>query len=227
MNARSLQEFRYRSALASGGISSFPIKKKILEVLDREAARGRAADVGAGQGELLTILMQNKGLTRLEGLDIMPRPLGLPEDIGWTDVDLNEELDIPRRFDVVICSENIEHLENPRRTFRNLRRILVPGGLLVLTMPNQESLRSYVSLILDGHFAGFRGDSYPAHITALLRLDLLRIASESGFSKGRFDYVNTGGIPGAPRLTWQRLSLGLLRGRLFSDNIVFIARAAT
>ncbi len=224
--ASSLKDFRYQAAIASGGISSHAIKQSILEVLERESASGATVDVGAGRGELLALLAARRGLGPFEGIDIMPRPPELPDEIGWTCVDLNEELAPHRQFDVVICSENIEHLENPRRSFRNLRRLLQPGGLLVLTMPNQESLRSYLSLILGGHFTAYRGASYPAHITALLRADLQRIGSETGFRDARVSFVDQGAVPGVPHISWQQLSLGLLRGRLFSDNLVFVARAA-
>ncbi|WP_372674233.1 class I SAM-dependent methyltransferase [Acidithiobacillus sp.] len=148
----------------------------------------------------------------------------LPCEINWYSGDLNEDIPINGQFDTVTCSEVIEHLENPRRTFRCLSGLTKPGGLLVLTMPNQESIRSYVGLVLGGHFTQFLGSSYPAHITALVRLDLVRLCAEVGFGQPTFQYTNIGGIPKAPWLTWQSMSFGLLRGRLFSDNIAMITR---
>ncbi len=127
---------------------------------------------------------------------------------------------------MVVCSETIEHLENPRQTFRSMNQLLRPGGLLVLTMPNQESIRSLIGLILGGHFVQFLGACYPAHITALVRLDLVRLCSEAGFAPPSFSYTNCGGIPKRPSFTWQRASFGLLRGRPFSDNIAMVTRKA-
>jgi hypothetical protein len=83
------------------------------------------------------------------------------------------------------------------------------GGTLILTMPNQESIRSYLGLLFAGHFVHFLGASYPAHITALLRTDLDRICTETRFTRCRFVYTNVGGIPKLPRLKWQQVSLGL------------------
>jgi 2-polyprenyl-3-methyl-5-hydroxy-6-metoxy-1,4-benzoquinol methylase len=225
MTPTDLHTFRLEAALASGGVSSLAIKQRIRGVLDEQHAAGSLVDVGAGQGELLATLVGEARFPVLEGVDIMPRPAGLPSRIGWTVADLNEDVVLDRRFDVAICSENIEHLENPRRTFRNLRRLLVTGGLLVLTLPNQESLRSYLSLVFEGHFTAFRDDSYPAHITALLRSDLCRIARETGFGPPDISYVPFGGIPKLPQRSWQAVSAGLLGGRLFSDNLVLVARA--
>ena len=221
-----LYQSRFSAAIASGGISNDAIKDCIISIIYSENAKGCLADFGAGKGELLNILSQKEGFSELYGFDIMSKPDGISSKIKWREADLNNNLLVDNKFDVVVCSENIEHLENPRQTFRNLRKLLKINGLLILTMPNQESLRSYLSLLFAGHFVAFRDDSYPAHITALLRKDLQRIAFETGFEKIKITYVPQGGIPKFPQISWQKISMGLLKGRLFSDNIVFIARAA-
>jgi hypothetical protein len=118
----------------------------------------------------------------------------------------------------------IEHLENPRQVFRNLHKLLVPGGTLVLTTPNQESIRSYMALLFGGHFVSFLGASYPAHITALLREDLRRICAETGFGSPSFLYSGVGAVPKLTRLTWQGVSFGLFKGRLFSDNVGMVVK---
>jgi 2-polyprenyl-3-methyl-5-hydroxy-6-metoxy-1,4-benzoquinol methylase len=219
-----LQQARKTASLLSGGTSSDDIKEMIQRCLRLERAAGSVIDFGAGKGELLGRLVESGRFSALAGTDLFPRPADLDSSVEWYQQDLNEPISFVRQFDCVICSETIEHLENPRNTFRCLDQILKPGGLLVLTMPNQESIRSYLGLIAGGHFAGFLGASYPAHITALLRLDLVRLCREVGFSPPEFHYNNSGGIPKFPHLSWQRASLGLLRGRLFSDNIAMVAR---
>jgi 2-polyprenyl-3-methyl-5-hydroxy-6-metoxy-1,4-benzoquinol methylase len=40
-------------------------------------------------------------------------------------------------FDVVVCTEVIEHVAAPRRAVGELARVLAPGGTLVLTTPNR------------------------------------------------------------------------------------------
>jgi len=162
----------------------------------------------------------------LAGADLYPRPANLPASVEWHQQDLNDSVTIAPLFDVIVCSEVIEHLENPRLTMRTLHGLLKPGGLLVLTMPNQESIRSYLALMFVGHFVQFTGQSYPAHITALLRMDLTRICAETGFAVPEFAYTNEGGLPKLPVVTWQTVSLGLLRGRLFSDNLAMVTRRA-
>ena len=115
---------RRRASELSGGVSSEPIKSLILRVLDREKAAGSLLDFGAGTGELLARLHVLVGFDRLAGVDLFPRPASLPAAIDWHQQDLNDAVDAAAGpFDTVVCSETIEHLENPRHVFRSLRRL--------------------------------------------------------------------------------------------------------
>jgi 2-polyprenyl-3-methyl-5-hydroxy-6-metoxy-1,4-benzoquinol methylase len=213
-----LAEFRRLAAQRSGGTSTGSIKGMVVRIVEENGIKGRVLDFGAGTGELINLLSRMNGI-EMHGADIMPRPAGIPDAVIWSEADLNEELELrDEAFDAVICSEVIEHLENPRSVFRGIARLLRPGGKLVLTTPNQETLRSYLTLIFRGHFAYFTGANYPAHITALLRMDLVRICAETGFSEPRFVYSGYGWMP-ITRMSWQRFSFDRLRGRLFSDNL--------
>jgi SAM-dependent methyltransferase len=54
----------------------------------------------------------------------------------------------PFTADVVICAETIEHLPDQHFFFKEVSRILKPGGTLILTTPNSSSLRSRFSQFL-------------------------------------------------------------------------------
>lgn len=43
-------------------------------------------------------------------------------------------------FDLIWCSEVIEHLEDPERSLAELRRVTRPGGAIILTTPNSYAL---------------------------------------------------------------------------------------
>lgn len=53
--------------------------------LVREAGLDAVADLGAGGGELLARLHATDPQLRLTGIELAPRPEGLPDAIGWTD----------------------------------------------------------------------------------------------------------------------------------------------
>ena len=220
----SLHQRRVEAAERSRGISGSPVRDLALRLLEPHKDREAFLDFGAGRGDLVSELLRRGWFGRITASDIMARPEGLPPEIDWLEKDLNHPLGNAGAYDVVLSTEVIEHLENPRAMVREVFAMLKPGGVLVLTTPNQESYRSLLALVFGGHYTAFRGDSYPAHITALLRLDLKRIANEAGFEGVEFFASGSGRVPKLTRLTWQQISLNWLRGVRFSDNIGMAAR---
>lgn len=220
-----LYEQHLKAAEASGGTSAGPIYELVQRLCETHQVTGKMLDFGAGIGTLLNLLRRKKLPVLPTGADIMARPADLAPEINWLQGDLNQPLQVAdESFDVVVSSEVIEHLENPRAVFRDLFRVLKPGGRLILTTPNQESIRSIMALIVTGHFMAFMDPSYPAHITALLRKDFTRICLEVGFELPEFSFTNHGGLPKAGHITWQSVSLGVLKGILFSDNMAVVTR---
>lgn len=210
-----------QAALASGGTSGDAIYDAALRTARTMRLTGRVLEFGAGTGTLIGQLIADGCAGTLTGADLLPRPAALPSGVEWIQADLNAPLPCPdSSFDAIVSTEVIEHLENPRAVFREWSRLLRRGGRLLLTTPNQESVRSLLSLIVRGHHVAFLDESYPAHLTALVRRDLERLCLESGFARPAFSFTNHGAVPKWTSLTWQSVSAGLLRGRWFSDNLV-------
>jgi len=55
-----------------------------------------------------------------------------------------------RTFQMVLCSEVIEHLDSPSLLMREAHRILVDKGILVLTTPNIARIRNRISFFSSG-----------------------------------------------------------------------------
>lgn len=221
----ALRARREAAALASAGRSDGAIYGALERLVVRLGLAGDVLDYGAGVGNLAGLLEAMGIFRSITAADIMGRPPELPDGIAWVACDLNSPTPLPgNSFDAVVSAEVIEHLENPRAVTREWFRLLKPGGGVLLSTPNNESLRSFVSLVVRGHFAGFTGGSYPAHITALLRKDLSRALTEAGFQSPEFFFTNDGGVPGRPVIRWQSLSASLFKGMRFSDNVIAFAR---
>jgi 2-polyprenyl-3-methyl-5-hydroxy-6-metoxy-1,4-benzoquinol methylase len=221
----NLAEKRMYAAQASGGTSSGPILGAASRLLTHCGAKGELLEFGAGTGDFLNHLLACGFPGRMTGTDLLPRPGLLPEEVAWIQADLNHPLgSVPdNSLDVIVSTEVIEHLENPRAVIREFWRMLKPGGKVILTTPNQESLRSLLALLFSGHYAAFQDSCYPAHITALLRKDLQRIFAEAGFQRLEFSYTDHGYIPKWTSRTFQQISAGFLHGRWFSDNLLLQA----
>ncbi|MDF3066861.1 MAG: hypothetical protein K0R38_2462 [Polyangiaceae bacterium] len=89
----------------------------------------KALDVGARAG------VQTAWL-RSRGYEVTPVDYE-PVTDECLQVDANQRLPFEDgSFDLVWCSEVIEHLNDPAFSLGELRRVTKPGGLLVLTTPN-------------------------------------------------------------------------------------------
>jgi len=53
------------------------------------------------------------------------------------------------KFDVITCIDMIEHVSDVPRAMKNMVQLLNPGGILVLQMPNKDSLSNVMA---DSHF---------------------------------------------------------------------------
>jgi SAM-dependent methyltransferase len=218
-------EKRLSAAEASGGISSDAIYACIEQLILKKDLKGKIFDYGAGMGHMTRKLLACRRFEHVAAADIRGIPSDLEGIVEWIQQDLNVPLiGHDEAFSTIVAVEVIEHLENPRMVMRELTRTLIPGGTIILTTPNNESLRSLAALLVRGHYVAFSDSCYPAHITALLRKDFLRIFGEVGLLPPEFYFSDVGGIPGKPNITWQRVSFGLLCGLRFSDNIVAVAR---
>ena len=210
-------------ARLSLGTSAEPIYRTVAALLAERRAAGVLVDVGCGTGNLRRAL--GGRFVRYVGADVV-RYDGFPADGEFHVVDTatgRVQLD-DGVGDVVAAVETIEHVENPRAFARELTRLCRPGQWVVVTTPNQLSLLSKLTLVLRHEFNAFRASSYPAHLTALLEVDLRRIAGECGWTEVTIRYTGDGRIPGTSRHYPRWLSR--LLPRALSDNVALVARTS-
>jgi 2-polyprenyl-3-methyl-5-hydroxy-6-metoxy-1,4-benzoquinol methylase len=210
-------------ARLSLGSANDAIHAMVERLLTQAGATGTLVDVGCGTGDLWRRVRQHFG--RAIGLDAV-RYEGLPEEVAFSAADLDATLPIADGLaDVAVAVEVIEHLENPRAFVRELARITRPGGLIVITTPNQLSALSLLTLALKGQFSAFQGRDYPAHRTALLEVDLRRIAAECGVNEIRIEYSCRGRLPLTP---WHYPGpIAALAPRWCSDNVALMGRCGS
>jgi SAM-dependent methyltransferase len=96
-------------------------------------------DAGCGDGEHLTWLARHVGT--LYASDYNPVRLGRAVERGLaTSILLADLTDYPAvdgAFDLVFCNHVLEHIPDDRRALSELLRIVRPGGIVVLGVPNE------------------------------------------------------------------------------------------
>ena len=145
----------------------------------------------------------------------------IPAAIDRIQADLNAPLPCPdASFDTIIATEVIEHLENPRAAFRELSRLVRPGGRLLLddAESGEHSLACLADCPRPPCGVPRRELSGASHRARSSRSGAA--LSGGGLRSASIAYTDFGAVPKWTSVTWQSVSLGLLRGRLFSDNLV-------
>lgn len=173
------------------------------------------ADIGAGQGNLERLLAAaHRPVLMVDDF----RPVDVPAYCEWVQADLNEQWALPnRQFDFVYALEVIEHVENPRHFFRELVKIMKPGGYGFVSTPNNEGFFSKLNFLISGQHRWFQDSGYPAHITPLLKIDFTRILAENDLALCRFYHGADDYIP--------KLGLRIkANGPLFSQTIGVLFR---
>jgi SAM-dependent methyltransferase len=142
-------------------------------------AGGKVLDVGCGFGFLLAEL-KGRGFES-EGLEISPtglrhsRSKGVKVHEGILDAGRFPE----KSFDAVCAFYVIEHLESPRSFLREARRILGPGGVLLMRWPNTAPLVRWCRLL------SVRVDLYdaPSHLVDFTPASMGWLLRRSGFER--------------------------------------------
>lgn len=146
--------------------------------------RGRLLDFGCGNGSYL-VEMQKRGwdVTGLdvsrEMIDRIRDELGIRAYVGTLP---HLELE-PESFDVITMWHSLEHVHEPAPLLREARRLLAPGGKIVIAVPNIDSLP----------FRWFGKDWFglelPRHLTHFTPSSLLQMLQRCGFATEPIQFV--------------------------------------
>lgn len=134
-------------------MSTSRIYEAVIAVARRRVAGSTTVhhlDIGAGEGRLIRRLRAALPVNS-SACDYHVERFRLG-DAPIAQIDLNRErLPYPEAsFDLVTCSEVIEHLENYRSLLRDIHRVLVPGGVAIITTPNVINAYSRLRYLVSG-----------------------------------------------------------------------------
>ena len=192
----TLQDF-YESPgvpLCSGPDRARRQARMLAQVLRDAAGPAVILDVGCGDGSVLAVMAgQNPG-HRFAGIDWSSGALRSARSLGLTVLRGGVTPGLPvadGTADVVIMSELIEHLVDPDGAIAEARRVLRPGGSLLLSTPNLAAWYNRGLLVLGvqpvfsevslrGVF-GRPGSVVAGHLRLYTRRALIGFLSASGF----------------------------------------------
>jgi len=195
-------------------------RERILRHVDSSKV---VLDLGAGAG--IVEAMNFRGIAgRVCGVDLDPRVETNPMlDEGR----VSDAAGIPypdQTFDVVFADNVMEHLDDPISVYREVYRVLKPGGLFLFKTPNKTHYMPIIARLTPHRFHQvinqIRGrsemDTFPTHYRSNSITDVQKLGNETGFVVDAIERIE--GRPEYLRITWPTYLLGALYERLVNST---------
>jgi SAM-dependent methyltransferase len=144
----------------------------------RLPARARLLDAGCGSGRNMVELARHGTVT---GVELSETSVCIARSRAVGEVIQGSVLDMPfaaDAFDLAVCLDVIEHLDDDLAAMSELRRVVAPGGSLLVTVPAYPWLWS-------GH------DVINHHRRRYTRRSLTAVAERAGWKRVRTTYFNS------------------------------------
>lgn len=137
-------------------------------------------DIGCGTGSFLFHCERKFSFAQLHGLEYDDRLVKQAiTNLSRAEISQGNAEKLPYEdgsFDVITSFQVIEHVANPNTMLSEIKRILKPNGIVLITTPNLQGLGRRIH---GSNWTGFRSD----HISLKGASDWDALISENGFSK--------------------------------------------
>ncbi|HVC42199.1 MAG TPA: class I SAM-dependent methyltransferase [Candidatus Saccharimonadales bacterium] len=165
---------RYRGGIDR--VLSMVHRSRIRSIERLVGGPGSVLDVGCGPGVLIN-QMRSRGW-RVRGTERSPSAAQQARDVFHLDVgavDVDELVAAGATYDAVVLWHVAEHLHSPAATVRGIARLLRPGGVLLIAVPNFGSPEARVGR------AGWFHLDVPRHLVHFTPSTLTAILDAAGF----------------------------------------------
>lgn len=153
------------------------LQDEALRIITKLKKPINVCDVGCGNGSLLIRLAETTGNLGLrvnyQGLEIsMPFVEYAREAVKFKNLtnisfcyfDVEND-EIQKKFDIIICSEVLEHLDNPQKALKKIYKLLNNNGFLLLSTPNSKNLIKYPFFFLKKRASYWNSRSIGKYLT--------------------------------------------------------------
>ena len=176
----------YHQAVGSTGEMSPKRWTRQLEVISKYKSGGDILDIGCSSGGFLACLKD--GPWKLYGVEADLPTAERARSLTGADVFAGDVLEAnfqPNSFDVITCSDVLEHLYEPRAIFRRVYNWLKPGGIFYVFVPNIMSWEArvfgsyWIALDVPRHLHHFSKKSI-ANLAMSVNLRQVRLVTPRG-----------------------------------------------
>ena len=135
----------YESGIESNFLQRHWHKRK-WEVVEKlvSGTSGRILDVGCASGHISNKIQKKLTRSRVVGLDVSLRFIEFAKKrypkVKFVLADAHSLPFSNKTFDLILSTETLEHVVFPQKVLREMRRVLKPDGVIVVSMDSGNSL---------------------------------------------------------------------------------------
>lgn len=187
-------------------------RREMLAFIPKDARR--FVELGCGAGGFAALLRESHPDSYIIGVEIHPesaiearkrldRVIEQPVEIALESIPVGS-------IDCVVCNDVLEHLVDPWAVLKQIRRILLPHGSVVSSIPNVRHFPVFKNYFLRGEWQYEKwGVLDRTHLRFFTKSSVERMFSEAGFRTSRIEGIFYQPLP------WKAAVLNqLLRGKL-------------
>lgn len=145
----------------------------------------RALDVGCDVGRLAAGLKQDGVVKSAEGIELSAaadHAEKVLERVYRVDLSHSQEGIPTANYDLVLCLDVLEHMQDPWAALRRIHSLMKPGSTLVVSLPNVRNFRVVLPLLLRGRWDYARtGLLDSTHLRFFTRATALELLVGAGF----------------------------------------------
>lgn len=155
-----------------------------FEILERFCKKGAVLDFGCGAGQMLRTA-KKRGWEYVAGVEpgaVARRNLRQEGFDVWTD--LAEAHEFRGKLDAVTMIHVLEHLREPAKVLHGLHEMLRPEGILLIEVPNADSLRARIAGSVVSSFfprESQRYQAFPIHLYHFNARQLIKFIEQHDF----------------------------------------------
>lgn len=137
-NTGNYEKYKTKNPLKRKMVNN--LNKKIIELIQENSKDNKVyLDAGCGEGFITSLVAGNIPNITIKGLEYTTEAIKIAreanKDIEFIQGDIYNIPFEEKSFDFVLCTEVLEHLENPREALDELDRISKNG--ILITVPNE------------------------------------------------------------------------------------------
>lgn len=171
------------------------LERAIVSHLHPEAS---VLDIGCGRTAPNLVRLLDLA-DKLYGIDVIDFTVASDDRLRLFKNDVRDMKDIPdNSIDVAYSRAVMEHLESPERAYREIARVLKPGGIYIFTTPSIYDYGSIAALIIPNRFHARivnategrpEEDVFPTVFGSNSRRSINRHAKQNGLQVEQLDYI--------------------------------------